>query len=271
MVETGICAGLTEQTRTDYGEVAGEEVYGLGADPGVDSQQYDLHSEVVHLACIADIATSAIRRPGGEPWKPAPHVGDWDSGCYLSPDGNHLRRFVLVTSWSEDRHYSLCRAWGSIGEVCMHGLPMQLVAVVLGQHREGKYHSFWTHGLRHPANKKLRFRKKKNLNEPFKESWIEVWREDYNDISTEDWLQGMLEDDVLRDVCIRIDIPVPKPDARQRVIDLAHRKLESIFNTTQLPDQNLSTCDWPQPCDHRAHCHAGVDDPSPHYGFVRIA
>jgi hypothetical protein len=269
MIELGVRAGITEPVRTDIGEVAGEEVYGLGSDPGVDSKQYDVHAEVVHLSCIADIVTCAVRKQGSDPWKLAPDLEGWKSGCYLAPDGSHLRRIAFVTSWNDDRHYALCRSWESLGEICFHNLPMQLIVVMLGRHVDGKYHSYWSHGLLHPANKKLRFRKRNRVAEPFKESWQEVWREDHDEISTQAWLQGMLDDDVLRDVCIRVDIPVPKPDVRQKIVDLGKRKLELISGMLKLPDPNLSTCFWPVPCVHWQHCHAG-EEPSAVYGFVRI-
>jgi hypothetical protein len=274
MIEAGVRAGLMEHTRIDYGELAGEEVYGFGSSPGIESKQYDQHSEVVHLACIADAVTTAIRKPGSAPWKLAPPVPfetgpGWDSGCYISPDGKYLRRIVFVTSWNDDRHYSTCRSWEVLSETCFHKIPMQLLVVYLGPHREGKYRSYWTHGLRHPANKKLRFRKRHRVEEPFKESWIEVWREDYDDISTCDWLDGMLEDDVLQECLKRYDIPVPRPDARERILDLARKKLAIVHGTTELPMQQYSTCDWPQPCVFRSPCHA-QEEPSPAYGFVQI-
>jgi hypothetical protein len=271
MLAIGVRAGVMESARTDWGEVAGEEVYGLGSNPGLDSKEFNLHDEVVHLAALADIVTCAIRRPGGEPWKLAPSLPGWESGCYLSPDGSHLRRIAFVTSWNDDRHYSLCRSWESLGEICHHDLPMQMVVIVLGQHRQGRYHSYWTHGLRHPTGwKKMRFRKKQHTEIPFKESWVEIWREDHDEIKTEAWLQWMLEDDVLRDICIRVDIPALKPEARRRMVDLAQRKLNLILNAAELPMQNLSTCDWPAPCIHRDHCHA-QQEPGPAYGFVKVA
>lgn len=271
MLEAGVRAGLTELVRSDYGELAGEEVYGFGSDPGIDSHQYDQHSEVVHLACIADIVTCAIRKPGTDPWKLAPRVPGWDSGCYISPKGDYLRRIVFTTSWSDDKHYSLCRSWESLAEVCFHNLPMQMVVAHLGKHLDGKFYSYWSHGLRHPSgNKVLRFRKRQNVDEPFKGTWIEIWRADYDDISTHDWLQGMLQDGVLQDCLKKYDIPVPKEEARQRIRDLAVKKLNVIRNTSELPDQNYSTCDWPSPCAFRAPCHA-QQEPGPAYGFVRIS
>jgi hypothetical protein len=272
MLLAGIRSGLTS-TRKDFGEVAGEECYGLGAGPGLLTDHYDVHSEVIHLACIADIVTTAVRRPDEAPWgKPENcKVGDslWRSGVYMDPAGTHLRRVVLVSSWSDDRHYSECRSWESLGNVCVYGLPMQQAVIVLGQNRNGKRHSPWAKGLRHPANRKLRFRKKTSVKEGFKSSWIEVWREDYDEISTHDWLQSMLEDGVLQDVCFNVDLPVPEKNARQRILDLAARKLERLNGLTEVPDLQLTGCDWPRPCLFRGPCHQGKEL-SRHFGMTKI-
>jgi hypothetical protein len=272
MLQAAIRAGVTEDTRKDWGEAAGEECYALGLEPGLETTHYDVYGEVTHLACIADIVTTAIRKPGEQPWKrPEPvQLRDgpmWTSGAYLSPDGGHLRRIVLASSWSDDRHYSECRSWFSLGEICAYGLPMQQVVIVLGQRRNGKRHGYWSKGLRHPANKKLRFRKKHDVSTGFKSTWLQIWREDYDDIPTLDWLQAMLEDGVLQDVCFNVEIPVPEKDARQMIVDLATRKLEKIQNLDSLPDQNLSTCDWPSACLFRSDCHANR---SPNKGMFRI-
>ena len=262
MLQAAIRAGVTEGTRTDWGEVAGEECFGLGAEPGLLSSGYDVYAEVVHLSCIADIVTTAIRKTGEQPWQtPEPvQLGDgpmWTSGAYLSPDGGHLRRIVLASSWSDDRHYSECRSWFSLGEICAYGLPMQQVVIVLGQRRNGKRHGYWSKAVLHPMNRKLRFRKKHDVATGFKDSWLPIWREDHDEIETATWLQAMLDDGVLTDCCFSVEIPVPEKAARQSIVDLAARKLEKIQNLDSLPDQNLSTCDWPVACVFRADCHAG--------------
>ena len=262
MLQAAIRAGVTEDTRKDWGECAGEECYALGLEPGLQTEHYDVYGEVTHLACIADIVTTAIRKPAEEPWQmPEPvQLGDgptWTSGAYLDPAGTHLRRIVLASSWSDDRHYSECRSWFSLGEVCVYGLPMQQAVIVLGQRRDGKRHGYWSRGLRHPANKKLRFRKKHDVATGFKSSWLQVWREDFDDISTTIgckpcWMMA----------CCKMFVsmwrsPVPEKTARQHIIDLAARKLEKIQDRDSLPDQNLSTCDWPVACAFRSDCHAG--------------
>jgi len=267
MLQAGVRAGLLEPERKDWGEVAGETVYECGVSPGLQSEHYDVHGEVVHLACIADIVTTAIRKPGDPPWKTPEILETWLPSCFLSPDGLYLRRVIFVGSWNSDRHYSICRSWYSLGPVCFYGIPMQQAIVVLGSHRDGKYFSPWAKGLLHPANKKLRFRKKRDIAAGFKSSWEEAWREDHDEVSTQDWLQAMLEDGVLADVCFNVDIPVPEAAARLRIMDMAKRKLERLVLMTELPDPQLTGCDWPVPCIFRGPCHAGRE---PQEGLYRI-
>jgi hypothetical protein len=253
---------------------AGGKIMEISANREIVSDQHDLYSQVIHYASLADIVTSAIRKPSEPPWGVSEPVSlpnglQWQGGAFLAPDGLKLRRVVLATNWSDDRHYSEARSWFSLGEVCVHGLPMQEAVIVLGASRDGKRHGYWSKGLRHPVNKKLRFRKKNDTETGFKSSWATIFREDYNDISTEEWLESMYSDGVLQDICFSVEIPVPEKTARQRIVDLAARRLDEIYRTKELPPQQLSTCDFPVPCCHRGHCHKG-DPPSGRYGFVKI-
>lgn len=268
-LEYGVHEGLVESGSGDHGETAGEFLYELGANRQLDSKQHDIHAEIVHLSAIADIVTTALRKPGDAPWKSPDALPEWIPSCYLSPSGDYLRRVVFTTSWSDEKHYSFCRAWQTLGPVCHYSLPMQLAIIILGQHKNGKYHSFWTHGLRHPANKKLRFRKKNDIRNPFKETWNEAWREDFDDIPTSDWLSVMHSDDVLRDLCFSLTVPVPEELTRKRIVDLAARKMDLIRSTKELPDPNLSSCSWPTRCQFIGPCWK-EDSPSGRYGFVRI-
>ncbi len=271
MLQAAIRAGIQSE-RKDFGECAGEECYALGTDPGLETAHYDVYSEVVHLACIADLVTTAIRKPTEGPWSvpgPVQLAGGalWTSGAYLDPSGSHLRRIVLASAWSDDRHYSECRSWFSMGEICAYGLPMQQVVIVLGQRRDGKRHSPWAKGVRHPMNKKLRFRKKNAIKAGFKETWEPVWREDHDEITTLDWLQAMLDDGVLPDVCFTVNVDVPSAATRQHIVDLAARKLDELDKMKTLPDEQLTGCDWPRPCIFRTPCHAGRE---PQKGIFRV-
>ena len=70
-----------------------------GSDPGLQSEHYDVHGEVIHLACISDLLVTAIRKPTDRPWGiPEPtRMGEgslWASSAYLDHSGSHLRRVV---------------------------------------------------------------------------------------------------------------------------------------------------------------------------------
>jgi hypothetical protein len=269
MLDIGVKAGLTCPIGVEAGMEAGETLYALGASREIDSKQHDIHAEIVHLASISDIVVSAIRKSTDEPWGMPDPLDRWKTSCFLSPDGSHLRKIVFVSGWSKDRHYALCRDWGALGEVAFHNIPLHIVVVVLGTHQDGRYKSFWTRALRHPVNKTLKFRKKQNIASGFKNTWDEIFREDHDEYTTTQWLEGMLKDDVLRDVLFRVDVNVQEKPVRQRIIDLANRKLDRIEKLKSLPDENLSGCSWPIKCDFIRSCHNG-DEPSGRYGFVPV-
>ncbi len=268
----GITEGLTS-TRTNFGQAAGEHVFSLCVKPGFISDQSDLHSEGVHVCSLADVIASSLRRK--EPWKAAPSVDlgeghTWYSDCFLEPNGEALRRVLCVSSWSPDRHYSVMRSWGTLGSMCAYGLPMKLAVVTLGQHREGRFHSPWAKGFLHPVSKQLRFRKKTGSGEGFKSSWQQVFREDRAEISTGEWLGRMLNDGVLEDNLQFIEVPLPSNDVQKMIRELAIRRLNKIYDCTELPDQQLSTCYWPRKCTFLSNCLKG-DTPNGRYGFVKIS
>src|ERR1700722_2982503 len=269
MLQRGVHHGLLDGERKDVGQSAGEHLFSLAVEPGLLSDQHDLHSEVVHLSALADVVVSALRKPSEAPWRVPEPLDTWEPSCLLSPDGSYLRRVYFASSWSDDRHYDIWRAWASIGNVCHYSLPMQICVILTGQHRNGRYSSPWTRGIRHPVSKQLRFRKRTDKSTPFKNSWIEVAREDFDEISTQDWLQSMYTDAVLQDYCFTIDLPVPSDLARQRVLDLAQRKLAKIDKMKSIPDENLSSCSWPTKCTYISPCHKD-QEPSGRFGFVKV-
>ena len=273
MLQRSIRAGLLSD-RKDFNIASGEETMTLSAEPGLETKEYGVFDQCVHLAALSDIITAAVRKPSERPWLIPEDVrlGDgptWSSAAYLDPSGTHLRRIAIVSNWGDDRHFGECRGWFSMGEMVAYNLPMQLVVAVIGQSRSGKRHSPFTKGLLHPVNKRLRFKKKADKDTPFKASWLPVWREDHDEISTESWLQSMLTDLVLEDHLFKVDIPLPTKEAQRKIRDLAAKKLEEIETADILPDQQMSTCDHPYPCLFRNNCHSG-NAPSGKYGFVRV-
>jgi hypothetical protein len=271
LLQRAIRAGLMSD-RKDFNIAAGEEGMALGAEPGLETGQYNVFDQVVHLCCLADIICAALRGPKDTPWVlPAP-VGlpegqTWHSGAFLSPDGLKLRRIALVSAWGDDRHYAEARSWQSLGEVAAYNLPMQQAVIILGPSKDGKRHGHLSKGIQHPANKKLRFRKRVKTAEPFKQTWVGIWRENHDEISTQEWLAAMREDGVLQDVCFSVEIPVLGKPARDKIRDLAARKLEEIYSLKRTPDPQLTGCSWPVKCSFLNPCHAGEKEPNGRYGF----
>ena len=273
LLQEGIREGVTT-TREDVGQAAGDRIMEISANRNIVSDQHDLYSQVVHYCSIADIVSTALRKPTDAPWgfpdpQTLPNGQTWRSGAYLAPDGAKLRRVVLATNWSDERHYSEARSYYSLAEACVYGLPMQEAVIVLGASRDGRRHGYWSKGLMHPVNKRLKFRKKHDVEKAFKSSWKVAFREDHDEISTKEWLDALYSDGVFSDICFSVEIPVPEKAARQRIIDLAARKLDIMYALKEPPLPNLSTCDWPTSCAHKGHCHASLP-PSSKHGFVEL-
>lgn len=271
-LERALRVGLTTP-RSDFGEAAGEALIETLSRRELETSAHDVYSTGIHLASLADILSTALRKSADKPWRvPDPvAIGKhaWRSSAFLDPAGMFLRRVVLVSNWNDERHYQECRTWSSLGEVCIHNAPLQMVVAVIGQSRNGKRHSYWTHGIRHPFSKKLRFRRRNFVGEGFKDTWREVWREDDDTFPTTEWLDAMQADGVLQDVCFRVDVEVPKEEIRKRILDLAEKKLDRIMTTQEVPEPSLSVCSFPRPCPFLNPCSRG-DAPNGSHGFLRL-
>lgn len=260
-------------TEGAWGDLAGSAMLQLAQDRGMDTDTPRLYPSVMHHAAISDLMVTAIRKPDEIPWAIPSALPNWTSGCFISPDGNYLRRIVVASNWSDERHSSECRSWETLGEIAHYELPMQMIVLVIGQMRDGlRPSSPWASGFQHPTNHQLRFRKKsRSQSEVFSEKWEKIYREDHDEITREDWLEAMLKDDVLREVCFREDIPIPPTPHLQRVRDMASKKLERLYALKETPEANLSGCDFPIPCCFRRICHTLPErEPDERYGFIQI-
>jgi hypothetical protein len=261
-------------SRTDFGESGGEKVVEIASVRELTTDYPNVYDQIIHTASLADVLSHALRKAVDEPWgipesTTIPGGHEWASSVYLAPSGTSLRRVVLVSSWSKDKHYSFCRDWATVGNICAYSMPMQLAICVLGPVREGKHHGYFSRGYRHPVNKGLRFRKKTDSGSKFKESWQQIFREDFDEIPTADWLSAMYKDGVLEDSCFSVTVDAPNERTRTHVLDLADRKLDRIMSMKTVPDEQFTGCSWPTRCPYITPCHSGYD-PSAKYGFVRV-
>ena len=257
-VRRAVLTGLMDTETSDHGELAGEEFMTLAHHRGLDVvDTVNLYRSAINHASISDLVTTAIRKASDPPWL---SKGD---ACTDST-GSYLRRFLPVTSWTDERAQSEIRSWYGIGTVCEFKLPMQMVVAVLGPVSGGRRTGRWSKGLLHPQQGGLRFKlRKRSTVDGFTDTWIPCWKEEHAEISREKWLSAMYSDGVLQESLFVVHIPVPGEAEVNAVRDLAARhqeRLSAMVEKTQarspvLPDRQLSSCDGPlAACPFRVCC-----------------
>lgn len=259
MVHQAVREAMVEPERNDWGELAGETIMTLSADRGLETtDSVNLYRCALNHAAIADIVSTAMRKPDDRAWSiPKPPSSTWYTSALIDPTGSHLRRFIAVSHWNEDRELFERRSWFCLGEVAQFKLPMKMVIAVLGHMSGGRRTGYWTKALLHPQRSSLRFkRRSRGTIEGFKETWLPIYREEHAEIERQKWLQAMYEDGVLQESLFVVDVPVPGATELQKITELAKRKLEALQRLSVLPDPQLSTCLDPiAPCPFRVCCH----------------
>jgi hypothetical protein len=197
----------------------------------------------------------------------------WHSGALLDPTGAFLRRFVLASSWSPERHVrGDVIPGGQLGKSSNIGCRCRWSSSSSGHIRDGKRHSPFTKGLLHPRSHKLRFRKKsQSTSSEFKETWDRVWREDRAEILPHQWLEAMIQDDVLKEHLFVVDIPVPDESRCKELLEMAERKLGTVWSSPpSTPDRQLSGCFFPAQCQYAHTCWGKWKEPSEKAGFIPL-
>jgi hypothetical protein len=272
LTRRAIYAALSDPEAVDTGRRAGEAAIGLCADIGLDVKGAEnIYDIGLHHAAIADIVSAwlkthfqAFLAPPVD-WAIGNHT--WEASCLAQGKEGRLVRVVLVDHWGEDRLLAEARNWYTVGEVAVYDVPMDVHVIALGASRGGKRYSAWSKGLLHPRNRKVRFKKQANKAEGFKDSWIPVWREEHDQIDRRDWLKGMEDDDVIRDLTTKFSVQPLSPFRRMEALDTIRRKADVLAQLSKLPDPSYSACDWPRPCPFRSVCFAPVTTSPPQLGF----
>ena len=262
------------QDGVSWGQMAGETVLDIASDPGIFTTSHNPYPCAMNHACLADLLITTLRKPGDKAWiRPEP-VQNWTPACLMDPEGKTLRRIIIASHWTEERKLFESRNWFTVGEQAFYGLPMQLIVFVVGQERDGRRKSHWTVALKHTIGRtNIRFKRRVgNTSGGFKDSWVEIWREDHDEISRETWLNAMLKDDVMQELIYRIDLPALSEAHAEKIRDLAHVKLEAIEKMKAKPPIQLTGCDWPVRCQFLNCCHGSREsEPGPKFGFVEIS
>ena len=260
-------AGLTVKS-DDPGQSAGDEAMTLCVERGLDVKQSDLFSVANNIAALADMTVWLLKQ--GAPWERPEDVrlgnGHWRSSAFLSDSGTRLRAVLIAERWDDARQLSAEHSWFYGGETAVYGMPMDLMVVIVGQRRDGRWNGPLSRGWQHPVSKELRFRKRDGAG--FDGNWKPIFRED-GDYSRELWLDQMTQDGVLEDSVLTQTLEIPEQQTRERLLDLAARKVDQLRLHVQLPDPRLSQCDGISPCQFRDNCWS-FQPPSEQFGFVRV-
>ena len=258
-------AGL-ESNDADPGQVSGDTAMTLCVERGLEVKQSDLFMVANNIAALADMTCWLLRQ--GSPWERPEDVrlGNhrWESSAFLNAAGTRLRAVLIADRWDDARELSANHSWFYGGEAAIYGMPLDLMVVISGQRRDGRWHGPLSKGWTHPVSKDLRFRKRDGSG--FDSNWKTVFREDA-DYSREIWLDQLTADGVLEDSILSVEL-LP-PDEAPTIRLLAGRGLEALREATVLPDPHLSQCDGISPCAYRDACWA-FQPPSVELGFVRI-
>jgi len=270
ILQRAIEAGLTSD-EADPGQAAGDEVMTLCSERGLDvADRSSLYSTAINLAALSDIAVTLLRAQKG-PWaRPADRMIKtipWVSSAFLESSGVRLRRVLAVDRWSDERKQAEAHSWYSLGECSVYQLPMTCTVLLVGQFRDGKYHSPFTKGWLHPRSRNLRIAKRSG--EKFDGNWVQCWREEQENISRDKWLDAMRADGVMGSCLFDVEIPAPDPAFQSKIGRLAERKMEAM-QTLELPPPNISVCDWPTKCQFSGSCWT-FSEPSEKAGYVQIS
>ena len=251
----------------DPGKAASDEVMRLCLSRPIETEEGDLIGLAEHVSSLAEMVTWVLRT--GPAWvHPKPiQVGDetWTPSSWAIPGG--LRRIVFCDRWSDQRALQEVRAWPTL-EAALYGLPMTIVAVVLGAMREGRRHGPLTKGWLHPRSQELRFRKRDGTG--FDGNWEPVFREN-SDLSREEWLEAMTADDVMADTfVIHPAVEWPQEEALQIVAQARTSLARLRDNDGTEHARALSRCfDSIHPCEFRFPC-AYFKEPEIGKGFIPV-
>lgn len=268
LLSRGVDHGLQCDSE-DPAKAASDEVMRLCLTRPIDTEQTNLLEIAESTCALAEIITYCLRT--GPAWQhPKPlNLGEhiWHPSCFAIPGG--LRRIVLCDHWGERRALQEARA-GETLEGALYGLPVTIIAVVLGSMREGRRHGPLSKGWLHPRSGELRFRKRDGTD--FDGAWIPVFRDHY-DGTREEWVEAMSADGVMLDTLV-VQAEVNYSDQEASSIQaIAAHQMEQIRPDMALPDpdRHLSRCfDSIHPCEFRFPC-AYFKEPSESNGFIKVS
>lgn len=191
-----------------------------------------------HLAALAEQIVYVVG--GSKPWSRPVDVRlnerySWDSRAWLGPTG--LRRVVLTDRPREHDEMS----WWDAGEQAVYGGTLTEIIVILGSHRDGRFHGHWSRGWKHPRSAEVRVSSSSG-GELGK--WTKIWREDEG-ITAEAWAEKMKP--AMHSSLSYNEREELTRDQRMAWMRLGVRKMRAIEQEDE-PDMQVSQCHFPSRC-----------------------
>lgn len=266
LLSRGVDHGLQCESE-DPAKAASDEVMRLCLTRPIETEQTNLLEIAESTSALAEIIVYCLRT--GPAWQhPKPlNLGEhvWHPSCFAIPAG--LRRVVLVDHWGERRALQEARAWETL-EGALYGLPVTIIAVVLGSMREGRRRGPLSKGWLHPRSGELRFRKRDGTD--FDGAWIPVFR-DYYDGTRDEWVEAMSADGVMLETFVVHPAVEFEDRERQNIAVAATEGLSKSSQFGGTSTRALSRCfDSIHLCEFRFPC-AFFQEPTELNGFVKVS
>jgi hypothetical protein len=229
--------------------LARSTLMGMGAQPGLDIEAWNLYEIAVHHAALMEIVCAYLLCDGGA-WTPAPSVSlgaiDFEPLSYLLPDGR-LRRVVLCSTWNKLREQEEAQSWWTQADISATHRPMLLNIIVIGNSIKGFRPTPWTRAYIHPENRVMRVKKREGN---FTEKWERLYRES-TDKHAKEWLDMMAQDGAFDDLVY--SLTVDAGEKRQSILDDMFRMAKEMAHAGT--DMRRSACFKMAPCPMARLCH----------------
>ena len=173
-----------------------------------------------------------------------------------SDESGALHRWRFVDYANDDAITTELHSWELFGDLALSGMPMTLHIVTIGR-RDGNHHtSPWCKAYKAPSFNMYKFQKKSGSG--LSDNWKPIYFADDIDLDPSDWVDQMIEDDVITRLVTHINVTEPYECHKlnfKRDLDL---EIEHMYQHLATPwyerPMSRGACDRPYICPHQELC-----------------
>lgn len=253
-------AEVADGTRTEF--------YRQAADPGLDVEgraPYELARQYAVMldTILLSVAKLVLLVPHRVPTVRLNGAVDWRVLAYAD-DSGALHRWITVDRLDKARLVSEVHSWYTFGDIAVTRMPMTVHVIEIGQCRDGKYHSSWARGWKHPSMASLPMRFKTKDGGAFK-GWKPVWLAEQAYPDTKAWAEQLWEEGAALPLIHHLPIAVPDEQVCAgtvgQILQEGLRMRDAVTDRTAIPWSSLpmsrGACDGRSgPCVFQNACYA---------------